>query len=190
MRKSLLKALIVLAFLGMALCSCKNKMEDIEAITFVDTFPQETVKNVEIIYSDSAKVKAILKAPLYKRYVGKNPYIEMPKGVNVIFYDSIMRVKTHLTAKYAIKYDKKNVMEAKNDVVVVNEKGEKLNTEKLIWDENRRKIYTDVFVKITTNDKIIYGEGMDADDSFLKWKIQKVSGTFYISTDDTQAEKK
>ncbi|MEI6122318.1 MAG: LPS export ABC transporter periplasmic protein LptC [Bacteroidota bacterium] len=190
MRICFFKPLIVVAIIGITLLySCKNKLEDINAITFVDTAPVEIGKNVEIIYSDSGKIQAITKAPLYKRYKGKNPYYEMPNGVNVVFYDSVMRVKTHLTSKYAIKYDKKNVMEAKNDVVVVNEKGEQLNTEHLIWDEARRKIYTEVFVKITTADKIFYGDGMDADDSFLKWVIKKPRGTFYINTEKNDTEK-
>ncbi|MEI6851647.1 MAG: hypothetical protein WCL06_02350, partial [Bacteroidota bacterium] len=113
--------------------SCKNKLEDINAIKITDTFPVSTTENVEIIYSDSAKIQTVIKAPILKTYGGKNPYTEMPKGINAIFYDSVMHVKTHLTSKYAIKYDKKNVMEAKNDVVVINEKGERLNTEHLIW---------------------------------------------------------
>lgn len=79
-------------------------------------------------------------------------------------------------------------MEVKNDVVVVNEKGERLNTEHLIWDEKTRRIYTDVFVKITTPDKVFYGDGLDADDSFMKWVIKKPRGTFYVNTDETESD--
>ncbi|MCK9613312.1 MAG: LPS export ABC transporter periplasmic protein LptC [Bacteroidales bacterium] len=168
--------------------SCKNKLEDINAITFADTFPIEAGKNIEIIYSENAQIQTVLKAPEYFRYGGKNPYSEMPKGIDATFYDSSMKVKTRLTSKYAIKYDNKNTMEAKNDVVVINEKGEQLNTEHLIWNEKERKIYTDVFVKITTSDKVFYGDGMDADDSFIKWVIRKPRGTFYINTEDSETE--
>lgn len=182
----LLKFLIVFVFSGIIILvfSCKNKLEDVNAISITDTFPVSTGKNVEVIYSDSAKIQAIVKAPLYKRYVGENPYVEMPKGMKVVFYDSAMRIKTRLTSKYAIKYDKKDVMEAKNDVVMVNEKGEQLNTEHLIWDEKHRRVYTEVFVKITTADKIFYGDGMDADDSFIKWVIKKPRGTMYLQDDE------
>jgi len=39
-------------------------------------------------------------------------------------------------------------------VIVRNEiKKQQLNTEKLTWDENRRMIFTDETVKITTLDK-------------------------------------
>lgn len=182
----LLKTCFVFGFASI-LCfsfSCKNKMEDINAIKISDTFPVSTGINVEIISSDSAKIQAVIKAPVYKRYLGKNPYVEMPKGINVVFYDSLMRVKTRLTSKYAIKYDKLNLMEVKYNVVVINEKGERLNTEHLVWNEKKRRIYNDVFVTITANDKIFYGDGLDADDSFIKWTITKPRGTFYIRDEE------
>ncbi len=187
----LLKNLIVFSFaILLIFTACKNKIEDINALTLSDTCPVETGKNIEIIYSDSAEIQTIIKSPFYKKYAGKNPYIEMPRGIDAVFYDSAMRVKTRLTAKYAIKYDKKNVMEAKNDVVVINEKGERLNTEHLIWDEKLKRIYTDVFVKITTADKVFYGDGLDADDSFMKWVIKKPRGTFYVNTDEEESDNK
>ncbi len=185
-----IKSLIVFVLSGIVVFSysCKNKMEDINAIKITDTFPISTGANVEIIYSDSAKIQTIIKTPYLKTYAGKNPYNEMPRGINAVFYDTNMKVKTRLTSKYAIKYEKSDVMEAKNDVVVVNEKGEKLNTEHLIWDAKKRKIYTDVFVRITTADKIFFGDGMDADDSFLKWTIRKPRGTFYIKDEELNSK--
>lgn len=185
----LMKNLKVFSFVALLIMvSCKNKIEEINAITQSDTFPVETGKNIEIVYSEAARVESIIKSTFYKRYAGKNPYVEMPQGIDAAFYDSAMHIKTHLTSKYAIKYDKKNVMEVKNDVVVVNEKGERLNTEHLIWDEKTRRIYTDVFVKITTPDKVFYGDGLDADDSFMKWVIKKPRGTFYVNTDETESD--
>ena len=168
--------------------SCSNSMQEIKAISFVDTFPVETGKNVEIVYSDSARIQAIVKAPVYRRYLGKDPYLEMPDGIDVTFYDSAMNVSMHMTSKYAIKYDKKNVMEAKHDVVVINAAGEKLNTQHLIWNEQTRRIYTNVFVRITQKDKVLLGDGLDADDSFSKWIIPKPRGTFYINTDEETGE--
>ncbi len=189
LRFSLLKNLRVFFIIVLLIfSSCKNKIEDVNALIHADTFPVETGKNIEVIYSDSAKVQTIIKSPYYKRYTGKEPCLVMPYGLDATFYDSAMNVKTHLTSKYAIKYEKKDIMEVKNDVVVVNEKGERLNTEQLIWDEKTRRIYTEIFVKITTSDKVFYGDGLDADDSFLKWVIKKPRGTFYINTEEEESE--
>jgi LPS export ABC transporter protein LptC len=187
MKKVVLPALILLLFSLLNL-SCKNKLEDINAILIMDTFPILEGKNIETVYSDSGMVQALMSSPYYRRYAGNNPYIEMPLGIRVVFYDSAQHVKNKLTAKYAIKYEKKDLMEAKNDVVVVNEKGEMLQTEHLIWDEKQRKIYSNVQVRIRSKDKIFLGQGMEADDSFVKWKITKLTGKLYIKDEEMNNE--
>ena len=59
-------------------------------------------------------------------------------------------------------------------------KGEKLNTEKLIWNELTQKIYSDEFVKVTQKDKIIYGDGFESDQSFTKYRIFKIKGVINL----------
>jgi LPS export ABC transporter protein LptC len=175
--------LIVSLFSSFIITSCKNDVNKVNEITYRDTFPCETGNNVEIIYSDSAVIVAKLNAPVINRYIGPNPHVELPKGLKLVFYDSVMNVKTSLSAKYAIKYNNTAVWEAHNDVVVTNEKGERLNTERLIWDERKRIIYSNSFVKITKPDEVLLGEGMEADESFDKWTIKKPKGSFNIKSD-------
>jgi LPS export ABC transporter protein LptC len=183
-KNNILLCLGFLLFTGAILNACRNRIEDVHALTYRDTFPIESAKDVEMVYSDSAVIKALVKSPVVNRYAGDDPFIIMPKGLTVFFYDSAMRVKTKLTAHYAVKYEKSDHMEVRNDVVVVNHLGEKLNTEHLVWDQKSRSIYSDVFVKITQVDKVVYGEGMDADESFDKWVIRKPKGHFFINMDE------
>ena len=124
----------------------------------------------------------VLKSPLLNKYAENDmpSYIEMPKGVEVYFYDSLNKVKSLLTANYAIDYENKKLMEAENNVVVVNEKGEKLNTEHLTWDQNKKIITSDKFVRITTKDEVLFGDGLDADEGFNKWVIKKPKGILNI----------
>ena len=67
-----------------------------------------------------------------------------------------------------------------NDVEVVNEKGEKLNTEKLIWDERKELLSSDQFVKITTPEEIIMGKGFEANQDFSRYKIFNVTGRITV----------
>jgi hypothetical protein len=68
------------------------------------------------------------------------------------------------------------VLEAKGNVVIINEKGEKLNTEHIVWDQKKETINSDVFVKITTNTEILMGDGLESNQSFTKYKILKIRG--------------
>lgn len=178
---SMLKYLLILA-LAISLSSCENELADVNVIASKEVaLPVETSKNVELIYSDSAIVKAKLKAPILKFVKVESPYYEMPKGVFVEFYKSgTSLVESTLKADYGIRYEAKNLVEVRKNVVVVNSIGEKLETEKLTWNEKTGKIYTDQFVKITRQQEVLFGEGLEASQQFNSYKILKLKGTINL----------
>ena len=164
--------------------SCVNKKEDIERVAKTELLPVEISFDSEIFYTENAALKIRAFAPEMYRYVSDVSYNEMPLGIEVIFYDSIENESSRLTANYAIDRLTANIMEAKNDVVIVNSDGEKINSEHLIWDRNKQMIYSDVFVKITTEDEIIMGEGFESNETFTKYKILKPKGTIIKVEDE------
>ena len=163
------------------LFSCENDIRKVNLVTASDSIPVSTVKNIDLIRSVSGKVVLELTAPLLKSYEGEDPYTEFPKGMKIIFFDSVMNVTSELTAEYGISYDKRKLMVARTNVVVVNNnKHEQINTEMLTWDQNTKKIYSDKFVKITTPEKIILGEGFDSDEAMENYTIKKLRGTILV----------
>jgi len=184
LRKVFIKSIAVFIIAAM-LFACKNDMETISSYTVDETLPSESAKDIEMIYSDSGRVMIKLVSPILNRYITESPYIEFPEGLHLYFYDSLMNVKSELTANYGINWENKKTMEVKDDVVITNhEKNEVLNTEHVIWDQRIKKIYSDVFVKRTTPDGVLYGEGFDADESLKSWKLRKVSGEFTFEEDE------
>ena len=161
--------------------ACENDIEKVKLLGNRDRAPLESAKNIKIIYSDSAHVEAELTAAVMNHYMGDNPTIEMPNGFKVVFFDSQMQQKSLLTADYGIRYEHEQKMEARKNVVVVNEKGEQLNTEHLVWDERTEKLLSDEFVKITRGDEIIYGTGFEANQDFTKYKIFNIKGTIPVN---------
>lgn len=157
-----------------------NDIEKINILTAnVADIPVETGKNVRIHYTDSGMVRAKVFAPVLKRFASdERNETEMPKGILVYFIDRGGRIESSLRSRYAVRQEKEHKMVAKNDVVLVNVKGDTLRTEQLTWDETKRLIYTDKFVRITTPDEIITGVGFESNDAFTRYKIKKISGTF------------
>jgi LPS export ABC transporter protein LptC len=173
-------------FLAMAvllLQGCQPDLQVIEDITRVDETPAESTFNIEIIYSSGGIVRMIMTSPRMDRYETEKPYLEMPEGLEVLFYDSLMNVTSSMSAKYAISYGDNELVEARNDVVVVNELNERLNTEHLVWDQKKEIIFSDNFVKITREDEVLYGDGFESDERFNQWVIKKPRGTFTIDTE-------
>ncbi len=179
-----IKSILGLILMSM-LFSCENDINTINSLSQVDSLPVDEAKDIELYYSENGHVQAYLESPLMIKQESNDSYYEFPKGFKVIFYDSLMNETSQITANYGIRYEKKKIMEAKNKVVVINiAKDEKLETEHLVWDEPKRTIYSDVFVKITRPDEVIYGKGLTSDQDFTKYEIKNVSGEFQINPDE------
>ncbi len=147
--------------------SCKNDVQKVLSLDFVDTLPELTARDIEIIYSEKAKVQIKLVSPYLVKTTEEEPVMYFPEGFTVYFYDSAMHLKSTITADYGISYEKKKLMEARHNVVVENmDKGEKLNTEELFWDRVKQQIYSNKFVKLTTGEQVVTGDGLTSEEPF------------------------
>ncbi len=183
-----LKILAATAVAAMFFNSCSDQpVEDIPELVDATDKPVEVSINTEIIYSDSAVLRLKIVTPELQRWTNaENPYVEFPKGLELFFYDSIGGLQSTLKADYAINYTEEKRVEVKHNVEVVNGKEETLNTEHLIWLQAEEKIYTEEFVKITTPDEIIYGDGLEANQQFTKYRIKNIKGTIAVEEDSLQ----
>lgn len=158
-------------------------MDTIALITQKDTLPTESTKNVEIIYSDSGIITAKIISPQIDNYGGDTPYTVFPKGIHLVFYKRNLEVESELKAQYAIRKGNQGWMQAKRNVEVLNKKGERLNCEELIWEQEKKKIISNSFVKITTKDEILKGNGLEANEDFTWYRIKKLTGTIKLKNE-------
>ena len=180
--------LISFGLLIIALNSCQNNRNEVLAIGKKTILPSQTGKDITLLYSDSAIIKIKLQAPqmlVYDKNV-KRPVSIMPKGFFIIFYNNEGEQTTTLKANYGIRYEDTKRMDAKYNVEVVNEHGDKLNTEHLVWDEQQKKITSDAFVKITTAREIIMGNGLEANQDFSRYEIKEITGTVRLNENEGQ----
>jgi LPS export ABC transporter protein LptC len=131
--------------------------------------------DVVTLYSDSAKLLIKLQAPVQQEFESGDGVF--PKGLFVEFFENPGQVTSTIKANYAKQDKNKDIYQAKGNVVVNNlQKKEKLETEELFWDKNKAEIYTDKFVKITTAEEILMGQGLRANQDFSRYRILKPTG--------------
>ncbi len=164
--------------------ACNKKTEVVETIDIQENEPAMSARNIEVLFSDSGRIEARLTSPLLNRYVGENPYLEFPKGFKIFLFDSIRRPSSTISGNRGMRREFARTMEAWGNVIVRNElKKEQLNTEHLIWDENKHMIWSDVRVKITTADKVLYGDGMYSNEAFTEYTIKNPTGQMTVKKD-------
>ncbi len=177
--KAILKSITLLS-LGVMLFSCENDINVINSLKIDENQAVESTYDVEMTITDSGKVVMTMTSPQIDKYMVNREYMEMPKGIHIVFYDSIGGVRSTLDADYAISYSGSKIMEAKNNVVAVNSEGKTLYTEELIWDQRKHKIYTENEVKIVTQKEILFGDGLTADENFSNWHISRPRGDIQV----------
>ena len=84
-----------------------------------------------------------------------------------------------LNSNYVEIYEKKNIMIARDNVVLVSNKSEKLETEKLVLNEQKEKVYTNEKVIITTKNEVIQGVGFESSLDFSDYKLSKIKFTCF-----------
>lgn len=168
---------------------CENDLKDIQKISANEVSkPVQRYTGVDVIYSDSAKVKAHMTAPLmldYNKEKIKNPYIEMPKGVKVTFYDNNLQVSSTIVADYAIRREKEKVIELRKNVVGTNVKGDTFTSDELIWDENTKQIHSNKLVHVKMADgSITDGTSFSSDENFEHWIMTQGTGIIHVNDQD------
>ena len=164
------------------LFACSSDLEKIKEIQIVseESYPVESLQNAKLIYSDSAIVRVVLNATQMNRFMGDEPFLEITNGLKVQFFNTSGNKESELLAQYAKIDEEKNLMEVLNTVKLKNVNGDLLETEHLVWNEKKEILYTEEFVKITTKDEVIYGEGLESNQDFTKYTIKKISGTIML----------
>jgi LPS export ABC transporter protein LptC len=144
----------------------------------------EYAETVTIEFTDSGLLRARMFSPLLiASKNSKKPYVLMKKGLKVDFYNPEGQLESYLTAEYGISFPKEKKVKVQRNVEILNTKGETLNTEELIWDQETGTIRTDKFVKITGKDQITQGTGLISNQSFTDWEIINYQGTINIPHD-------
>ena len=167
-----------------SLSSCKNSLEEARLVTSRANVNIEKGKDVQINYSDDGVVRIQASGHTVTRYNTSKPYLEFSDGMKLLFFNTEHKVESTLTAKYATAIENSHSMTSRDSVVVINHKGELLNTDELIWDEDKKIIYSNSFVKISTADEIIYGNGMTANENFTDYTIKHITGKIKVKTSE------
>ncbi|MDB5025329.1 MAG: lptC [Mucilaginibacter sp.] len=187
MAKQLSNLFLPVAIAGIALITgCENDLKDLKKISASEVNkPVEKYTGVDVIYSDSAKVKAHMTAPLMINHKVKKPYTEMPKGVKVIFYDNNLVESSTITADYAVRRDVEKTIELRKNVVGTNAKGDTFTSDELIWDENTKQIHSNKLVHIKMADgSITDGSGFTSDENFNHWILTQGTGIIHVNNQD------
>ena len=161
-------------------CSGKNK-KLAEAIAENDTLPSMKSLGVTTLISDSGITRYKIVAEEWLIHDKKNPpYWAFEKGVYLEKFDTLFRVDASIKADTAYYHEKKKLWELRGHVQILSQRGDRFQTDLLFWDEKKEKVYSDKFIQIEQEDKVIKGYGFESNQDLSEYEIKNTTGIFTI----------
>tara|TARA_B110000438_G_scaffold191047_1_gene182682 strand:+ start:483 stop:1007 length:525 start_codon:yes stop_codon:yes gene_type:complete len=172
-----MKIMRVLLLFSVVLVACTNDPKLVQNFVSDREQPIEEMTKPRLFHTENGKIKVYIKAAKIERFQHQKPELLL-KTMKVSFYNASSDLQSTLEANNASIDEDQKIMLAENNVVLISKDNKKLETDELIWDEKKNKIYTDKPVKITTNKEVVYGEGFISNPDFSQYSIAKIRGTF------------
>ncbi len=168
-------ALVALLSLGSAilLFSCEGAKPEPDRAAEA-AMMTEYSEHLSIVMSQNGRRSYFFETPLVEGYtLASEPYREFRKGIKITTYqdDSLATVDAVLTSNYAIYYEKRELWEAKGDVVIKKFDGTEVYTQQLFWNARTKKIYSNVDTKLVKGNNVFVGERFESDEDFKDWRF-------------------
>lgn len=180
--------------LGMFGCALEDNSSSDSGDSPNSDVPSQVVQGGYFEYSERGNVIQSLSAQKMVRRdqsnspSNPNPEWTVEDGFTLFIGGSKFSHNAKLSAKRGTYNEQTSHLEAWGDVVLVNEAGDKLFTDHLIWSHDSDMVKTHDPVEIHTKDGILRGQGMIADSQFERYEILQPSGSFDLgmtSEDET-----
>ncbi len=174
--------------LSLAIGCSKTDKEKAYLETISKDEPVQEAYTVRFVLSEKAVTKALLEAPhVQVVFKNKQEVSIFDQGVHLKFFTPEGEQQSDLTANYGEFQKEFGQAMVRGNVIVINKKGERMETEKLEWDNVRDSIYTNEFVKVYTENEIMYGDGIRAKSDFSGYKFFHIRGSIKLENGETPA---
>jgi len=174
--------LAVLPFFMPVMQSCGGGKKEMVEVEF-DPETSYTLKetHIESYVSDSGITRYKIEAETWLMYgKAKEPFWFFPDGVYLEKFDTLFNIEASIKSDSAYYYERRKIWELDGNVDISNLEGVRFQTQQLFWDQNREKIYSDSFIKITKGENINYGVGFVSNQDMSVYEIFNPMAEFFI----------
>ncbi len=157
--------------------SCNNDLKEIQELNKKRLVPSGVAERINVKYTDSAKIKAILETEKMLDYTNvKFPFSHFPKKVKITVFNE---GKKHIiTADKATAYNKSGIINLQGNIKIKSEDGRVMETQQLYYDQKNNWFFTESYFKISDkNNSYFEGIGVDFDSNLNMMNTRQNKGS-------------
>ena len=173
------------------LCSaCSKKKHPVtDAITNRDSVPIMVTREVSTYISDSGVVRYKIIADEWKVFDRLDPSRwTFEEGVYLEKYDNNLNIEATILADTAYYYNKQELWELRGNVHIENIEDEQFDTQLLFWNQKSKQVYSDQYIRIRQQKRIITGMGFTSNQDFTNYTIKQTQGIFPIKEEQSTTD--
>lgn len=178
-----MRTVLILTGFILLFAACQEEIKPIARDSIGEgEIPSQESWDSKIIITDNGILKAIVYADHIQ--VFDESQETLLEGVKIHFFDEDEKKTSQLTSKRGRVDDNTQNMWAIDSVVALNDSGTVLKTDELMWVNKTRKISTDKFVTITTDEEKIEGYGFVSDQGLDSYTIYNITYSTTLKNED------
>lgn len=172
----IVKRFFILLCVGF-LFSCESDLKKVQKLSETSFIPSGDVDTIHLKYTDSGRIKSILKSPKMLDYSAvSNPFTEFPKGIHLTLMD-VNGNKSTVVSDFAVSYKKTKIIDLQGNIVITSHDGKKLETSQLYYDQKSEWFFTEKAFKYTDEaGGYLVGPGVDFSKDFKVFNMQRSNG--------------
>ena len=171
--------------------SCRIQLAEADSLDLSAT-PVQTRTDMFTVQTKNGKVEMRIEAPLMETYENDSLKTDLfPKGLSVYSYNEEGLLESlvfsyNASHKVFKKGKSDDVWSAFGNVMIHNVLNrETIETDTIYWDETKKEIYTDCYVKLYSPDGFMQGYGMRADDHARNAILRKPFNSYGVTAQDS-----
>ena len=172
-------AVIVVLFFLFSCTGSKGKAgsstNSSDSISVISTY------GVESLISDSGRISYKIIAEEWLMFEKlDSPFWAFERGAYLEKYDDSLRIEATLKSDTAYFFSKAKIWQLIGNVKIRNQKDERFFTDMLFWDQDKKSIYSDSYIKIEQQEQITEGRGFSSNQELTQWQIHNTEGIYPI----------
>ncbi|MDE7072676.1 MAG: hypothetical protein K2O66_04875 [Bacteroidales bacterium] len=162
--------------------ACRPKNAVFMPYEDIASAPGQTLYGANTLATEAGTAQVFMEYPLMRNYTGKEtgkqPMQVFPRGIRSVFYSETgQEIDVLLLADSAINLQEEKLMKFFRNVEVYDYRSmDTIYTEALYWNQNTKKIYSDVFVRKVSPGLVLEGDGFDSDERMENVVLRRPRG--------------
>ena len=177
-----LSRIVYIVLMAIVLVACKDEMTSVvKHPTDPEKVPTMTSHDVQTVISDDGRTRYRIETDVWQMFEeAKEPHWIFPRGVKAEELDSEFNSISSIKCDSAYYDENSQIWDLHGHVNITNSDGDVILTDQLFWNQMTHRLYSDAFIHIEKQGRVIEGYGYESNEQFSTYTLRQVEAIFPV----------